>query len=171
VGRTVRRNRKSESSRLGAELEFGIAHDDKWALDSGGNLLTLVDGGPSIGRYGNNRPNNIFVRNSIAIHGGEALTTTAQSGTGKLCMTTDCALTTPNIGAANGKSLSVSGAAGLRTKPVLFSSLTECAAVREGSLVAVSDSTTNAWGATISGGGIHHVLAYCDGTSWTVAAK
>jgi len=111
------------------------------------------------------------VKNSIAINGGAALTTTAQSGTGKLCMTTDCALTTPNIGAASGKSLSVSGAAGLRTAPVDFSTLAACVAGKEGSLVAVSDSTTNAWGAAISGGGANHVLAYCDGTNWTVAAK
>ncbi|HLY99907.1 MAG TPA: hypothetical protein VKT33_12675 [Candidatus Angelobacter sp.] len=171
VGRTVHHDRKGEHNRLGQELEFGIANDDKWGVDSGGNLLALVDGGPSIGRYGNNRPNNIFVRNSIAIRGGEALTTSAQSGTGKLCMTTGCAMTTPNIGAASGKSLTVAGAAGLRTKPAPFASLAECAAGKEGSLVAVSDSTTNAWGAAISGGGSHHVLAYCDGTNWTVAAK
>ncbi|SRR6266481_201147 len=171
VGRTVHHDRKGAHNRFGTELEFGVANDDKWATDSGGNLLTLADGGPSIGRYGNNRPNNIFVRNSIAIHGGEALTTTAQSGTGKLCMTINCALTTPNIGAASGKSLAVSGAAGLRTAPVDFSTLAACVASKEGSLVAVSDSNTNAWGAAISGGGSHHVLAYCDGTNWTVAAK
>jgi len=37
---------------------------------------------------------------------------------------------------------------------------------------AVTDSTTNTWGAAITtGGGSNHVLAYCDGTNWTVAAK
>jgi len=36
---------------------------------------------------------------------------------------------------------------------------------------AVTDSTTNTWGGTITGGGADHVLAYCDGTNWTVAAK
>ncbi len=41
----------------------------------------------------------------------------------------------------------------------------------EGMLVAVTDSTTNVWGATITGGGANHVLAYYNGTNWTVAGK
>lgn len=35
----------------------------------------------------------------------------------------------------------------------------------------VSDSTTATFGDAITGGGTHHVLAYCDGTHWTVMAK
>ena len=41
----------------------------------------------------------------------------------------------------------------------------------EGMLAGVSDSTTNAWGATITGGGSFHVLAYYGGTNWTVVGK
>jgi hypothetical protein len=41
----------------------------------------------------------------------------------------------------------------------------------EGMLVPVTDSNTDTWGATISGGGSNHVLAYYNGTNWTVAAK
>lgn len=41
----------------------------------------------------------------------------------------------------------------------------------EGMMVAVTDSTTATWGATITGGGANHVLAYYNGTNWTVAAK
>jgi hypothetical protein len=41
----------------------------------------------------------------------------------------------------------------------------------EGSMAPVTDSTTSTWGATITGGGSNHVLAYCDGSNWTVAAK
>lgn len=52
-----------------------------------------------------------------------------------------------------------------------FSALPTCIVALEGSLVPVSDSTTNTWGATITGGGTNHVLAYCDNASWTVAAK
>jgi hypothetical protein len=37
--------------------------------------------------------------------------------------------------------------------------------------VPVTDSSTNTWGATISGGGSNHVLAYYNGSNWTVAAK
>jgi hypothetical protein len=54
---------------------------------------------------------------------------------------------------------------------VAFSSLPACAAGTEGTMRAVNDSTTNVWGATITGSGANHVLAYCDGTNWTVAAK
>jgi hypothetical protein len=50
-----------------------------------------------------------------------------------------------------------------------FSSLP--ASPTEGMLAGVSDSATNTWGATITGGGSFHVLAYYDGAQWTVAAK
>jgi hypothetical protein len=40
-----------------------------------------------------------------------------------------------------------------------------------GTLIPVTDSTTNTWGATITGGGANKVLAYWNGTNWTVAAK
>ena len=38
-------------------------------------------------------------------------------------------------------------------------------------LIGITDSSTNAWGAVISGGGLFHVLGYYNGTNWTVAAK
>lgn len=41
----------------------------------------------------------------------------------------------------------------------------------EGMMLAFTDSTTNVWGATITGGGANHVLGYYNGTNWTVAAK
>jgi hypothetical protein len=41
----------------------------------------------------------------------------------------------------------------------------------EGMMVAVTDSNVATWGTTIAGGGANHVLAYYDGTNWTVAAK
>jgi hypothetical protein len=59
----------------------------------------------------------------------------------------------------------------LRIDPTAFDNLPACASGTQGTLKPVSDSTTNAWGATITGGGSHRVLAYCDGTNWTVAAK
>ena len=55
--------------------------------------------------------------------------------------------------------------------PGLFSALVPCSAGVEGQTGAVTNSTTNTWGATITGGGSFHVLAYCDSTAWTVAAK
>lgn len=41
----------------------------------------------------------------------------------------------------------------------------------EGMAIPVTDSNTATWGAAIAGGGSNHVLAYYDGTNWTVAAK
>ncbi|HET7842358.1 MAG TPA: hypothetical protein VFM21_12160 [Terriglobia bacterium] len=56
-------------------------------------------------------------------------------------------------------------------KPVTFATLPTANSSLEGAIAAVSDSTTNTWGATISGGGGNHVLAYCDGSNWTVMGK
>lgn len=52
-----------------------------------------------------------------------------------------------------------------------FSALPSCNAAHFGSTGAVSDSSTNTWGAVISGSGGNPVLAFCNGSSWTVAAK
>jgi len=59
----------------------------------------------------------------------------------------------------------------LTLKAGLFSALPACAGGTEGTEGAVTDSMTNTWGATITGSGSDHVLAYCDGTNWTVAGK
>ncbi len=59
----------------------------------------------------------------------------------------------------------------LRIDPTVFRNLPRCATGTQGMLKPVSDSTTNSWGAPITGGGSDHVLAYCDGINWTVAAK
>jgi hypothetical protein len=58
-----------------------------------------------------------------------------------------------------------------RITPVAFSALPACAAGTEGSMRAVNDSNTATWGATIAGSSTNHVLAFCDGTAWSVAAK
>jgi hypothetical protein len=58
-----------------------------------------------------------------------------------------------------------------RLTPGLFSTLSVCNPDKEGTEGAVADSTVNTWGATIAGGGSYHVLAYCNGANWTVAAK
>jgi hypothetical protein len=41
----------------------------------------------------------------------------------------------------------------------------------KGATASVNNAATSTIGATISGSGSNHVLAYCDGTNWTVAAK
>jgi len=40
-----------------------------------------------------------------------------------------------------------------------------------GSIAAVADSNTVTWGANIAGGAGNHVMAYCNGTNWTVMGK
>ena len=41
----------------------------------------------------------------------------------------------------------------------------------EGWQVPLTDSNTAVWGATITATGANHVLAYFDGTNWTVMGK
>lgn len=52
-----------------------------------------------------------------------------------------------------------------------FAALETCGSSIEGAIAGVSDSSTATWGATITNGGSNHVLAYCNGTNWTVAGK
>lgn len=73
----------------------------------------------------------------------------------------------------------VSGAFGLVFGPggyiqvtaVAFGDLPAASSSLEGVLRPVNDSMTDVWGDVITGGGSLHVLAYCNGTAWTVAAK
>lgn len=58
-------------------------------------------------------------------------------------------------------------AASIRGTAVAYAS--RPASPTEGMLVGITDSNTAVWGATIAGGGANHVLAYYDGTNWTVA--
>ena len=55
--------------------------------------------------------------------------------------------------------------------PVTFANQQNGHSLHEGAVESFVDSTTNTWGAIISGGGNFHVLGYFDGTNWTVAAK
>lgn len=55
--------------------------------------------------------------------------------------------------------------------PQLVSALPACSASTEGELATVIDSTTTTWGAMIAGKGSSVVLAFCDGTNWTVAGR
>jgi Pectate lyase superfamily protein len=59
----------------------------------------------------------------------------------------------------------------IKQTAVSFASAAACNSGNEGSVQAIADSTVSTWGSTIAGGGSKHVLGYCDGTNWTVAAK
>lgn len=59
----------------------------------------------------------------------------------------------------------------VRITATTFSGLPTCNSGAEGTQRPVTDSSTATWGATVTGSSTNHVLAYCDGTNWTVAAK
>ena len=48
-----------------------------------------------------------------------------------------------------------------------------CGSGNKGSLAAITDSTTNVWGAIVSGGGTMYplILAWCNGANFTVIGK
>lgn len=54
---------------------------------------------------------------------------------------------------------------------VAFAALPACSASYAGATVPVNNSTTAVWGATITGGGANFVMAFCNGTNWTVMGK
>ncbi len=63
------------------------------------------------------------------------------------------------------------GTSGPQLKKSKYSELNAanpCSPGSEGSLAAVTDAASAVWGEKIAGGGLNHVLAYCDGTHWTV---
>lgn len=61
---------------------------------------------------------------------------------------------------------------GIQHAPTTRASLPSCSAAYDGTIWPVTDSDTVTWGDTVvHTTGTSHVLAYCDGTNWTVAAK
>lgn len=80
-------------------------------------------------------------------------------------------ITVTNSGTATALPLSISGTKGFQVPTFTFASLSTCTTGLQGTLAMVSDSTTVTWGATIAGGSTSKVLAFCNGTNWTVAGK
>ena len=62
----------------------------------------------------------------------------------------------------------VEQATGYALTPVTFANLP--LPLMGGTIACISDSTVNTWGTVIVGGGSHTVLAFYNGTNWTVAA-
>lgn len=58
-----------------------------------------------------------------------------------------------------------------RLTPTTFASLPAASAANRGTLACLTDSSTPVWGAVIAGGGANVVLAFSDGSNWTVAGK
>jgi hypothetical protein len=108
------------------------------------------------------------VGTGMAVGIGNSLT----NCTGCMILGYGVSLSTANtvaIGAASQQILFTAG--NVRRVPVAFSTLPACAAGTEGSFAAINDSTTTTIGATITGGSSGHVLGYCAGTNWKVAAN
>jgi hypothetical protein len=63
----------------------------------------------------------------------------------------------------------VSNSVGVGLTPLLFADLP--VQTGAGALCCVSNSNTAVWGAVIAGGGANKVLAFYNGTNWTVAGK
>lgn len=97
--------------------------------------------------------------------GGSNASPTAQVNTG-----TDAASNTDfQIGVA-GSIVFTAGNVYCRLRSgLVFANLPTPSSNFEGALASITDSTVNTFGATIAGSGTNHVLAYCDGTHWTVA--
>ncbi len=145
------------------------------AIDGTGNL-NWFDG--IAWRLGTVADNSLTAGIPVLGDGTNHVMAGSATGTGSVVMSIAPVIVSPVItsflnanhdhsNAANGGAIANTAYAG----PVPFSSLPACSSSIEGARGAVSDSTTNTWGATVTGGGSNHILAYCDGTNWTVAAK
>lgn len=55
--------------------------------------------------------------------------------------------------------------------PVLFNALPACTGSTEGRVYSITDSSTIIWGAIVTGGSTGHIMAYCDGSNYTVMGK
>lgn len=110
----------------------------------------------------------------VGLNAGAAGTISAASspGTHIWSVTADGAITETDVMALDAVQLALTvpvAAKAVRGVAVAFASLPSPAV--EGMMVAVNDSNTAVWGATIAAGGANHVLAYYNGTNWTVAGK
>jgi hypothetical protein len=64
---------------------------------------------------------------------------------------------------------SIDTSTGIAVEPIPFSELP--AAPLAGMFQCITDSTVNTWGAVVVGGGSFSVLAWYNGTDWTVVAQ
>ena len=139
----------AESLTTGAD-NVAVGHFSADLLTTGANNVML---GKSAGANVTTGSNNIIIGKSI----------NADSATGNNQL---------NIGGKIKGDLStgdISIVGSIRSNAVAFSALP--ATPVEGMIVPVTDSSTATWGDTITGGGANHVLAYFNGTNWTVMAK
>ena len=173
-------------------LRFSVSNVGRGSIgfsgSSGSSILFDVDGGinfnPGISSSNKLTFNNAgayFAASSALLAGGAINCAGAPHGTCSAAFNQPIALlgNTSGLTFLHAQDIAGSTAIGFPavsgtvqvTNVVAFSSLPACAAGTEGTLRGVNDSNTVTWGANVAGGSSNHVLAYCDGTNWTVAAK
>lgn len=161
----------------------------RWKVANTGHFLAEADNTYDIGASGATRPRNIYAGsaiisgtgitagNGIVSLGGNGFLVGSGSGVFRISNPADNDFTRLNIGGttvaspAIFKSGSVAGFRQADGTIATFANLPAAAAGNAGAMCPISDSTTVVWGATITGGGSNHVLAYSNGTAWTVLAK
>jgi hypothetical protein len=77
---------------------------------------------------------------------------------------------TPSVG-GDAESARLSWDGNFQVAPKTFAKLVAASSTLRGCIACVTDSSTATWGATITGGGSNVVLAFCNGTNWTVMGK
>lgn len=153
----------------GGRLAAGTAAS-KTAVGAGGSTLTIAGYAWDGSTYGINSTVDFLTLNAQtgSDHSGYIKFATTPSGSASRVA---AAWVTASGSLSIGSSKVESGAGTVNLKAQTFASLTACVAGIEGTMAAVTDSSTATWGATVTGSSTNHVLAYCDGTNWTVAGK
>ena len=170
-----------------AALQLRTANLDRWAVNGSGHFV--ANGAYNIGDGSGNSPVNIYAENIISA-ASDIYSASGFGVTNRFYLAAGGAdgkanLTVYSGAAGVGLDVSTDGILGIRTRAQTGNAQLYAASVRgvavafsavpatpvEGMLVAVTDSSTDVWGATITGGGALHVLAYYNGTNWTVAGK
>jgi hypothetical protein len=178
----------------GSNLYLGGNGSQHWQINFNGHLLASTDNTFDIGQSGATRPRTGYFGTSLIVSADTALISSrltlgngGGTAAGRITGGGDGILRLDNLPGNSFDRLQFGGAtssfpalkrfgnavahrAADDTVPA-FATLTACSAAGEGAVSPVSDSSTNVWGATVTGGGANHILAYCDGTNWTVMAK
>lgn len=148
-------------------LGVGVAPDNtagdaliNAGLATGGNAAPATAGDVYIGRASSNAVGLIGLGNTAAAASCQIVGGTNDAGSNA---TLELEIgTTPCFIVGNVYNRLRSG--------LVFSNLPAPSSNYEGAIASITDSNTAVWGATVAGGGANHIMAYCDGTHWTVAA-